>query len=62
MYFIWARCIGDFVVRYIFDNRCIGDSVAVGSCMTCVFKLLVGLSLSPLMRFEATESSSVMNS
>ena len=29
MYFIWTCCIGDFVVRYTFDNRCIGDSVAV---------------------------------
>ena len=41
---------------------CIGDSVVIGSCMSCVFKPLVGLSLSPVMRFEATESSSAMNS
>ena len=62
VYFIRTYCIGDVVVRYIFGNRCMGDSVAIGSCMSCVFKLLVGLSPSPMMRFEATESSSVMNS
>ena len=44
------------------SDRCIGDSVVIGSCMSCVFKLLAGLSLSPVMRFEASESSSVMNS
>ena len=27
--FIRTYCIGDFVVRYIFGNRCIGDSVVV---------------------------------
>ena len=40
MYFIRTYCIGDFVVSDKFGNRCIGDSVAIGSCMSCVLNSL----------------------
>ena len=40
MYFIRTYCIDDFVVSDMFENRYIGDSVAIGSCMSCVLNSL----------------------
>ena len=59
-FFLRTYCIGDFVVRDTFADRCIGDPVVIGSCMFCVFKLLVGLSLSPMMRLRPAQNAGKM--